>query len=118
MNNAFSDGNTINITGPATSGVPLIVGTLLAIPVKTLASGEAGAAEIDGKAYVLPKLSTAVIAQGDKLIWDESANQVIVAAAANGDLNNFGVAMVAAGNGTATVVAKLTPGAGTVQTGG
>lgn len=115
MNNAFSDGNTITITGPATAGVPVIAGTVLAVPVATLASGESGAAIIDGPAFVLPKLSTAVVAQGAKLIWDVSASQVIVASAATGDLNNFGVAMAAAGNGATSVVAKLTPGVGALQ---
>ena len=116
MNNAFSDGKTINIVGPATAGVPVIVGTVLAIPVTTLSSGEAGAAWIEG-AYVLPKLSTAVIAQGAKVIWDASAGEVIVAAAATGDLNGAGVAMQAAGNGTTSVAVKLTPGAGALQGG-
>lgn len=115
MNNAHSPGNTINLVGPATSGVPLIVGDVLAIPVKTLASGEAGVVVIDGKAVVLPKLSTAVIGQGKKVTWDVSASEVIVASPAAGDLNNFGVAVAAAGNGTTTVAVKLTPGVGAVQ---
>lgn len=118
MNNAHSDGNTINITGPATKGVPVIVGTLLAVPVNTLASGEAGAAYIDGKAFVFPKLSTAVIAQGASFIWDVSDNRVIVASPASGDLNGAGVALEAAGNGATSVAVKLTPGTGSLQGGG
>lgn len=117
MLNAHSIADTITVPAPsggATSGVPFIVGTLLAIPVTDAAAGEDVAVQIE-RAFTLPKLSTAVIAAGDKVIWDVSAGQAIVASAATGDLNNFGVAIAAAGNGTTTCVVKLTPGSGSVQ---
>lgn len=120
MNNANRGGGTLRITGPATSGVPVIVGILLAIPVATLASGEIGAAVIDHGpetpgVFELPKLSTAVIAAGALLHWDVSAGEFIVAATATGDLENCAVAVEAAGNGTTTVKAKLLPGRGAVK---
>ena len=116
MNNAHSSGATIQVPAPAavTSGVPFILGTLLAVPVTTAASGELVAAQIEG-AFNFPKLSTAVIAAGAKLHWDASAGEFIVAASATGDLENCAVAIAAAGNGVTTVVAKLLPGVGAIK---
>lgn len=116
MNNANSSGATIQVPAPTavTSGVPFILGSLLAIPVTTAASGEMVAAQIEG-AFTFPKLSTAVIAVGAKLHWDVSAGEFIVAASAVGDLENCAVAIAAAGNGATTVTAKLLPGVGTVK---
>lgn len=117
MLNAHSNADTITVPAPsggATSGVPFILGTLLAIPVTDAAEGDPVAVQIE-RAFTLPKLSTAVIAAGEKVIWDVSAGQVIVASAAAGDLNNFGVAIAAAGNGVTEVPVKLTPGTGSVQ---
>lgn len=117
MNNAHSDGNNITVPAPsggATSGVPFAYGALLAIPVTDAAESAPVAAAIEG-VFVLPKLSTAVITGGAKVIWDISAGEVIVDSAASGDLNGFGVAIEAAGNGTATVAVKLTPGVATIQ---
>ncbi len=116
MNNAHSSGATIQVPAPAavTSGVPFILGTLLAVPVTTAASGELVAAQIEG-AFTFPKLSTAVIAAGAKLHWDASAGEFIVAASATGDLENCAVAIAAAGSGTTTVLAKLLPGVGAVK---
>ncbi|WP_447940107.1 DUF2190 family protein [Pseudoxanthomonas mexicana] len=115
MNNAIHDGKTITITGPATKGVPVIVGLLLAIPVKTLASGEAGAAYIEGT-FEVKKNTAAVIAQGVKINWESGASEFIVAAGTAGDLNGCAVALGAAGNGATTVLAKLTPGTGVAGT--
>ncbi|MCW0398763.1 hypothetical protein NB688_000577 [Xanthomonas sacchari] len=117
MNNEHSIADTITVPAPAggaDSGIPFIYGTLLAIPVTDAAAGADVAVKIE-RAFVLPKLTSAVIAGGAKLHWDVSAGQFIVAAPANGDLLNCAVAIAAAGNGTTTVVAKLTPGVGSVQ---
>lgn len=116
MKNAHSSGDTITVPAPAavTSGVPFILGALLAVPVTSAASGEPVAAQIEG-AFTFPKLSTAVIAAGTMLHWDVSAGEFIVAASATGDLENCAVAIAAAGNGTTTVVAKLLPGAGAIK---
>lgn len=116
MNNSHSSGNTVQIAAPSalTSGVPFILGTMLAVPVTNAASGDLVAAQIEG-AFTFPKLSTAVIAAGAKLHWDVSAGEFIVAASATGDLENCAVALAAAGNGTTTVAAKLLPGVGAVK---
>jgi predicted RecA/RadA family phage recombinase len=108
-------GNVIDITAGAnlTSGTPVVVGTLLAVPLTDIANGDVGAAQIEG-VFELPKLGTAVITAGAKLIWDVSAGQFIIASAATGDLDGCAVAIAAAGNGTTTVLAKLLPGNATV----
>ena len=113
MKNFNSLGNTITVPAPAavTSGVPFIHGILLAIPVTDAASGDDVACCIEG-VVELPKLSTAVIAGGAAVNWDSGAGEVIAAAGGAGDLNGFGVALIAAGNGTTSVKVKLTPGTG------
>lgn len=115
MNNEINEGKTITITGVATKGVPVIVGTLLAIPVNTLGAGVAGAAMIEG-VFEVKKNTAAVIAQGAKINWESGASEFIVAAGTAGDLNGCAVAMAAAGNGATTVLAKLTPGSGVAGT--
>lgn len=114
MNNYDKPGNIIDIVAGAdlSSGVPVIVGTLLAIPVTDIATGQSGAAAIEG-VFVLPKNSDAVIAAGDKVNWESGAGEVIVAAGGAGDLNAFGVAVEAADAGVDEVKVKLTPGTGT-----
>ncbi|MFP3648550.1 capsid cement protein, partial [Paraburkholderia sp. SIMBA_054] len=78
--------------GGATSGVPFAYGSLLAIPVTDAPEGDPVAVAIE-RAFVLPKLSSAVITGGAKLHWDVSAGQVVIAGTAAGDLQNFGVAI-------------------------
>jgi predicted RecA/RadA family phage recombinase len=97
-----------------TSGQAVVIGTVLGIALCAVANGDKGEAAVEG-VWELPKLSTAVIAQGARLTWDVSAGEFIVASAAVGDLENCAVAEAAAGNGTTTVRAKLCPGAGTVK---
>ena len=96
------------------SGAAVVIGTVLGVSLTTLASGASGEAAIEG-VWELPKLSTAVIANGARLHWDVSAGEFIVAATATGDLENCAVAVAAAGNGATTVLAKLTPGTGALK---
>lgn len=113
--NYIQPGNVIDIVAAAnlTSGTAVVVGALLAVPITDIASGATGSAQIEG-VWELPKLASAVVAAGAKLIWDVSAKQFIVAAAANGDLDGCAVAIAAAGAGSTAVLAKLCPGAATV----
>lgn len=114
--NYVNEGNTLNFTAGATitSGQGVAIGCLLAVALGAVANGANGVAAIEGT-FELPKLSTAVITQGEALIWDIDANQFIVASAATGDLLGCAVATEAAGNGTTTVRAKLCPGAGSIS---
>lgn len=117
--NFVQDGNRIDIVAAAnlSSGQAVAVGVLLAVPLTDIANGDTGAAAIEG-VWELPKLSTAVITAGASLTWDVSAGEFIVASPANGDLVGCAVATEAAGNGTTTVRAKLTPGVATIHSGG
>lgn len=120
MDNLIKAGKTQVITAGATltAGVPVVAGTLLAIPLTDIANGADGVAQIEGEvAHRLPKLSSAVVGFGTRLIWDVSAGEFIVSGAANGDLNNCAYAVEAAGNGVTSVKVKLCPGVGTVQSG-
>lgn len=109
-------GAVIDITASAnlTSGQAAIVGAVLAVALVDIPAGSKGSAQIEG-VFELPKLGTAVVANGAKLHWAASAGRFIVAAAAAGDLENCAVAVADAGNGAPTVLAKLTPGAGALK---
>lgn len=116
MKNFVQKGDNITITAAAnlTSGTPLIIGHMLAVPEADIASGAIGSVLIEG-VVSLPKLSTAVIAVGDLVDWAASAGQVVVAGTAAGDLVGCGIAVSAAGNGSLTVNVKLLPGNATVS---
>ena len=68
--------------------------------------------------YEFPAATGAVIAQGESVNWDASADNVDdnSATPASGDVSNFGVAMAAKAAGAAanTVVVKLSPGVGAI----
>ncbi|OBU50150.1 DUF2190 family protein [Stenotrophomonas maltophilia] len=116
MNNAHSSGDTITIPAPADvkSGVPFIYGAALAVPVTDAKLGDLVSVQIE-RAFVFPKLASAVVAGGAKLHWDASAGEFIVAGTAAGDLENCAIAIAAAAAGETTVVAKLLPGVGAVK---
>ncbi|AWH29863.1 hypothetical protein C1931_13605 [Stenotrophomonas sp. YAU14A_MKIMI4_1] len=96
------------------SGQASIVGQLLAVALVDIPAGSKGSAQIEG-VFELPKLASANIAAGAGLTWDAQGGQLIVAGADAGDLENCAVAIAVAGSGTATVLAKLTPGSGSVK---
>ena len=114
--NYVNEGNTLNYTAAAdtASGDGVAIGSVLGVSLETVKSGAAGVAAIFGT-FELPKLSAAVITQGEALIWDIDANKFIVASAATGDLLNCAIATEAAGNGTSTVKARLSPGSGSIS---
>lgn len=113
MKNAYQDGRVLDVTlsADAASGDVVTAGRMFGIAVTNGKNGDTIAAHVEG-VFRLPKLGTAVITAGAPLTWDVSAKQVIVASAATGDVENFGYAVEAAGNGTADVLVRLCPGAG------
>lgn len=115
-NNFKRPGEHITYTAGAdiASGQAFAIGVLLAVSLGAVANGASGEAAIEG-VWELPKLSTAVIGAGASLIWDISAGEFIVAAPGTGDLLTCAVAVEAAGNGTTTVLAKLTPNTGSIS---
>lgn len=118
MKNYIGPGDHISFVAGAdvTSGSGVVIGTLLGVTTHDVKNGATGTAAIEG-VFTLPKLSTAVIAEGDRLIWDidSSPPQFIKASAATGDILSCAVAVAAAGNGATTVNAKLTPDSSSVS---
>ncbi|HDS1089597.1 TPA: DUF2190 family protein [Stenotrophomonas maltophilia] len=101
-------------TSALVSGQASIVGQLLAVALVDIPAGTKGSAQIEG-VFELPKLPSATISAGAGLTWDSQGGQVIVTGADAGDLEHCAVAIAAAGAGSATVLAKLTPGSGSLK---
>lgn len=119
--NYESDGNTIqwtNGTGAAVaSGQMVKVGpSMLGVALVALANGATGSVAVEGVFSDVPKVSAAVFAQGEKLIWDVSANGALgafddsAATPATGDVTGGAIAWVAGANTETTCTVKLTPG--------
>jgi predicted RecA/RadA family phage recombinase len=116
MRNYKQPGETITVPAPATvtSGLGTIIGgSLFGVAKHDAASGADCSFLLEG-VVELPKLSTAVIAVGDRLNWDHT-NARFIKTAATGDILNVAVAVSAAGNPSATVNAKLTPDSASVS---
>ena len=67
-NNYIQDGRTIEFTATAdvASGAPVAVGTVVAVAVTAVLSGETGVGITDG-VFSLPKAASGAIAQGAKV---------------------------------------------------
>jgi len=90
-------------------------GASLGVAKNAAASGEVVIYDVNGE-YTMPKVSAAVIAAGETVDWDSSANSVDdnQLAAATGDLSDFGYATEAAGSGVTTIKVRLLPGNGAI----
>lgn len=116
---AFQAGNVIdwvNGTGGAVAvNTVVVVGNMLGIALVNIGIGETGSVSING-VFNVPKVSAAVIAQGESLVWDVSAGAFDDNAAtpATGDISGPpAVAFEAAGNGVTTLLVKFTGVPGT-----
>lgn len=117
--NFVSDGDVLpwtNTTGNAVaSGQLVVIGHCLAIALVAIAAGATGSVAVEG-VFEVPKVSGAVFAQGEKLIWDVSANAGAgafddsAATPATGDITGGAVAWLAGADGQTTATVKLTPG--------
>ena len=115
-------GEVIDYTAGAdiSSGDVVVIGSngdaIIGVAITDIANGDTGPVAIGG-VWTLPKVSAAVIGQGESLVWDSSAgefddNQAIPAA---GDVSGpAAIAFAAAGNGATTVDVKLTGIPGTL----
>lgn len=114
-----SPGNTLDYdnTGSAiASGDVVVVGNLIGVAHDAIAATTGtGVLHVKG-VFSVPKVSAAVIAKGDTVIWDVSAGGVEDNAAtpATGDINPCGIAMEAAGNGVTEVAVDLNAFGGAV----
>ena len=113
--NYVSDGNVIqwtNGTGSAVdSGAVVVLGHIIGIVLVDIANGASGSVAVEG-VFTVPKVSAAVIAQGEKTIYDVSAGAFDDSSAtpASGDITGAAVAFAAGANGETTMLVKLTPG--------
>lgn len=105
-------------TGSAiTAGSVVVMSHMIGIAlVDIAATSGTGAVAVEGVFSGIPKVSAAVFAVGEKLIWDTSAGKFDDAAAtpASGDITGACVAWVAGANAETTCTIKLTPGNATL----
>lgn len=116
MRNFVQKGESLTITAAAaiTAGDVVRAGQILGVAATDAAIGEE--VELLFGVYTVPKVTAAVIAQGESLTWDASAAKFDdnLAVAASGDVTGAAaVAWEAAGNGVTELDVLLTgvPGA-------
>lgn len=106
-----------NGTGSAVSaGAVVKVGATLGVALVDIASTATGAVAVTG-VFTVPKVSGAVIAAGERLVWDVSATAFDDAAAtpATGDVSGeSAMAWEAAGSGVTSIAVRFTGVPGTV----
>lgn len=116
------EGKVIQYTAAAdiAAGKVLKIGNILGVALVDIANGATGSVGIEG-VFSAPKVSGAVIAQGESLTWDVSADSGAgqfddnAATPASGDVTGAAAfAFAAAGNGVTTLLVKFTGVPGTV----
>lgn len=118
MKNYEQKGETLTFTNAGsaiTSGDVVVVGEQIGIAKNDIASGATGVLAMEG-VFVVPKVSAAVIAAGESVIWDTSAGKFDdnAASPATGDVSGACTAWEASGNGVTTIAVKINTGKGTV----
>lgn len=119
--NYIGPGNVLDHTAGSalSSGDKVVLGAAgnvsVGVVLKDIANGAVGPVAIEGR-FSFPKVSGAVIAQGESVNWDASAGAVDdnAAVAATGDVSDFAVAAEAAGSGVTTIDVILKPGNGAI----
>ena len=120
--NFVQEGSVIQYTAGAdiSSGAVVKIGNILGVALGDIANGATGSVAIRG-VFTVAKVSAAVIAQGESLTWDVSANSGAgafddnAATPATGDVTGPpAVAFQAAGNGDTTLQVLFTGVPGTV----
>lgn len=117
--NYVSEGDVMPWTNttanPVASGQLIVAGHTLAVALVAIAVGATGSVAVEG-VFTVPKVSGAVFAQGEKLIWDVSAGSGAgafddsAATPAAGDITGGAIAWAAGSDGQTTATVKLTPG--------
>jgi predicted RecA/RadA family phage recombinase len=105
-----------NDTGAdVSSGDVVVVGSQIGVAAVDIADGASGTVVMEG-VFALPKVSAAVIAQGESVIWDasEGACEDDQATPATGDVSGACTAWEDAAATTTTVLVKINTGVGTV----
>ncbi len=118
--NFVQDGDVINYENSGStivSGEVVLVGATLGVAQVDIAATTGSGAVRIGGVFMVPKVSAAVIAQGESLNWDVSAGAFDddAATAAAGDVTGASaMAFESAGNGVTTLAVKFTGAPGTV----
>ena len=113
-------GDTINYSNAGSAiaaGDVVVMGHTIGIALTDIAATSGtGAVAVEGVFSGVPKVTAAVFAQGEKLIWDVSAGKFDDSAAspATGDVTGGAVAWVAGANLETTCTIKLTAGNATL----
>lgn len=112
------EGKVIQYTAGAniSAGAVVKIGNVLGVALTDIASGATGSVALEG-VFSVPKVSAAVIAQGESLTWDVSAGAFDdnAAVAATGDVTGAAAhAWAGAAATTTTVLVKFTGVPGTV----
>ncbi len=116
--NFIQPGEVIDWTNGGTavvSGKVVAVGQMLGVTLVDIANGATGSVQIRG-VFEVPKVSGAVIAAGESLVWDASAAAFDdnLATPASGDISGPpAVAVEAAGNGVTVINVLFTGVPGT-----
>ena len=115
--NYVYSGDVVDYTAGAdiASGAVVVVGQQIGIALAPIANGATGSVALSG-VFTVPKVSAAVIAQGQSVIYDLSALAFDdnLATPAAGDVSGCCVAVEAAGNTVTSINIKLNVGVGTV----
>lgn len=108
MKNFVQPGDVVTLTAPyaVASGAGAKVGSIFGVATGDVANAVAGEFMLVG-VFDLPKLSTDVITVGAKLYWDDTNKWVTVTASTH---ILVGVALLAAGNPSATARVRLNGG--------
>jgi len=119
MKNFVSEGNSVawtNGTGSAVvSGQVVAMSHTLGVAAVDIADGESGTVYIEG-VFSVPKVSAAVFAAGEKLVWDSSAGEFDDSSAtpASGDVTGGAIAAAPGAASETVCTVKLTPGNATL----
>lgn len=115
--NYVYSGDVVDYTAGAdiASGDVVVIGQQIGIALVDIANGATGSVALDG-VFTVPKVSAAVIAQGESVIYDVSASAFDDNAAtpASGDVSGCCVAVEAGAATTTNIKVKLNVGVGTV----
>lgn len=106
MKTYIQNGHMVCVTAPVggiISGDCIIVGSIFGVAAISSVENDPVEIAVTG-VYLLPKASTAVLAIGSRVAWDNTAKNINVPATGR---FNVGVATEAAGNGVTTVVVRL-----------
>lgn len=120
--NFKQEGNVLQYTASSNvaAGDVVKAGNILGVALVDIPSGSTGSVATKG-VFVVPKVSGAVIAQGESLTWDVSAGAFDdnLATPSAGDVTGAAAyAFEAAGNGVTSLAVCFTGVPGTVASGG